>query len=121
MIKSNVVKLSPADFSGATLPKYKNKLVFVKFFAPWCGYCNNVAPIYEDLATQYKKNNKVIIAEIDCDTYTQFHNDFNLFSNTPKVEGFPTFLLFINGGTIIKKYDDIRDVEHFINFINQYY
>ena len=39
---------------------------FVKFYAPWCGHCQKLAPKWDVLATQYSLRNDVNIAKIDC-------------------------------------------------------
>ncbi|KAI0314733.1 thioredoxin-domain-containing protein [Amylostereum chailletii] len=41
--------------------------VFVKFYAPWCGHCKKLAPIWTQLAAQMQ--HKLTLAEVDCDAH----------------------------------------------------
>ena len=44
--KSAVLDLIPKNFDDVVLKSGKPTLV--EFFAPWCGHCKNLAPIYEN-------------------------------------------------------------------------
>ncbi|KAJ3315376.1 hypothetical protein HDU93_004647 [Gonapodya sp. JEL0774] len=37
---------------------------FVEFFAPWCGHCQKLAPVWDELAVKLK--GKVGVAKVDC-------------------------------------------------------
>jgi thiol-disulfide isomerase/thioredoxin len=54
---SNVMVLDSTNFEETV----KNNNVLVEFYAPWCGYCKKLEPIYEKVADAYK-NKDVIIA-----------------------------------------------------------
>lgn len=120
MPSSNVIELTSADFKGTTLSKYKDKVVLIKFYAPWCGYCIKSAPGYQELSIKYKNDKKVIIAQIDCDKYEDFINEFNQFATGPKVLGYPTFLLYVNG-LYKETYNGPREVSGYMDILNKYY
>ncbi|GMM51434.1 protein disulfide isomerase [Starmerella bacillaris] len=87
-----------------------DKDVLVEFYAPWCGHCNNLKPIYDELATLYEDNDKVVIAKLD-------HTENEV---PDKITGYPTIKLFPAGD---KKnpitFESARDLKSFIKFIKE--
>ena len=41
-----------------------DQTVFVKFYAPWCGHCKKLAPVWDKMAAAVKDN--INIVEVDC-------------------------------------------------------
>jgi protein disulfide-isomerase A1 len=59
----NVRTLVGKNFNEVVLDETKD--VLVEFYAPWCGHCKSLAPIYEELATNLKGHSDIVIAKID--------------------------------------------------------
>ena len=62
--------------------------VLVDFWAEWCGPCKMVAPILDDLATEY--DGKVKIGKVNID-------DFQGLASEYGVRAIPTLLIFKDG------------------------
>jgi protein disulfide-isomerase-like protein len=69
------------------------QLHFIKFYAPWCGHCKRLAPIWSMLAQDFKGSKQVGVASVDC---TQ-HGDL---CNTQGVRGYPTLKVFHKGKAV---------------------
>ncbi|MBM4207812.1 MAG: TlpA family protein disulfide reductase [Gammaproteobacteria bacterium] len=53
---------SSAQPAGATLNQYKGKVIYVDFWASWCGSCAKSFPFLNDLHTRYKDQGLQIVA-----------------------------------------------------------
>ncbi|GAA5813259.1 hypothetical protein MFLAVUS_006734 [Mucor flavus] len=73
---------------------------FVKFYAPWCGHCKHLKPVWAQLAKNLK--NKVNIAEVNCEDSKDLCKEF-------KVTGLPTLSFFVHGANL--KYNGERKLE----------
>jgi len=105
------VKVVVADSFG-DLVLNNDKDVLVEFYAPWCGHCKNLAPIYEDLASSLSSVDTLVITKIDA-TANDVDPKFN-------VQGFPTIKLFAAGkkDTPID-YQGERTKEGFLTFLSE--
>ncbi|KAI0754039.1 protein disulfide isomerase [Daedaleopsis nitida] len=106
---SNVVELNPDNFDELI---GKGKPALVEFFAPWCGHCKNLAPVYEELANAFAHaKDKVIVAKVDADGAGK------PLGQKYGVTGFPTLKWFGADGGEPEKYEGGRDLEALANFI----
>ena len=72
-----------------------NGLVLVDFFALWCGPCQIMSPIVEEMIKENKDNN-IKIGKLNIDENQEIAAQYNVMS-------IPTFLVFKNGKVVDKK------------------
>ena len=82
--------------------------VLLDFWAEWCGPCKMIAPILDQIATEYA--GKVVIAKMNVDENPKTPMKFN-------VRGIPTLILFKNGQAEGQKIGAVRrtDVAAFLD------
>ncbi|MCB0459376.1 MAG: thioredoxin [Flavobacteriaceae bacterium] len=85
------LEVTDATFSEVVLKS--DKPVLVDFWAAWCGPCRMLAPIVEELNSEY--DGKVVIAKVDVDSNQEFAAKYG-------VRNIPTVLIF-KGGEIADK------------------
>lgn len=88
------------------------KDTLIEFYAPWCGHCKTLAPIYSKLAGAVKDYKNLQIVKMDAtdnDAPPQF-----------QVQGFPT-LFFVPKGQYNnpKKYEGEREYDNFIQYLEK--
>jgi protein disulfide-isomerase A6 len=105
------LELTPDNFDSII---GQGKPALVEFFAPWCGHCKSLAPVYEELADAYAHaKEKVVIAKIDADGVGKpLGKQFG-------VTGYPTLKWFNGKGEDEEKYSAGRDLESLTNFITR--
>ncbi|KAK0752349.1 thioredoxin-like protein [Schizothecium vesticola] len=107
--KSAVIDLIPSNFDDVVLKSGKPTLV--EFFAPWCGHCKTLAPVYEELAQSLEwAKSKVQIAKVDADAEKALGKRFG-------VQGFPTLKFFDGKSDQPTEYNGGRDLESLTKFI----
>ncbi|KAF1846942.1 disulfide isomerase [Cucurbitaria berberidis CBS 394.84] len=108
---SSVLDLEPANFDDVVLKSGKPALV--EFFAPWCGHCKNLAPVWEELATVFQHaSDKVSVAKVDADNHKSLGQRYG-------VSGFPTLKWFDGKSDKPVDYNGGRDLESLTKFITE--
>lgn len=88
---ANALTITDENFDELVLKS--DKPVLIDFWAAWCGPCVAIAPIVEELASEYK--DKVVIGKLDVDANAKVTMNY-------RVMNIPT-MLFFKGGQVVDK------------------
>lgn len=84
-----------------------NKKVLVEFYAPWCGHCKQLVPIYDKLGEHFEKDDDVLIAKMDATANELEHT---------KITSFPTIKLYTKDNQV-KDYNGERTLAAMTKFV----
>jgi len=83
---------------------------FIKFYAPWCGHCQKLAPVWDELAANFKEDKVAKVGKVDCTQH-------QAICQQHEVRGYPTLAYFRNGQKI-ESYKGARTLDALTDFIN---
>jgi thioredoxin 1 len=86
MASDNIVQVSDDTFDSEVLKAPVP--VLIDFWAPWCGPCRAIAPIVDQLATEYAGKLKIVKMNVDDNPRTPANYG---------VRGIPNLILFKDG------------------------
>ena len=97
------------DIFKAEVLDYKGK-VLVDFWAPWCGPCQMLGPVMEELSSELKDKAKVVKINVD---------EEKELSVQYEISGIPAVLLFVDG-EVKEILVGFRQKQDYIDAINKY-
>jgi len=84
------------------------RVTMVEFYAPWCGWCKKVAPIFEEAGEQLASTAK--LGEVDCTQHKKVCQKFG-------VRGYPTLKIFRGSVDDHDAYTGAREVDVFVQTV----
>lgn len=111
-LHANGVHVVPLNEENFPVWLEEHEFTFVDFYAPWCIWCQRLAPTWEALAEeQESKASPVTIVSVDCDEQVDLCMKY-------KIQAFPAMRLF-NGNIDIGQYMEDRTVDAMSAYLTQ--
>jgi protein disulfide isomerase family A protein 3 len=90
-----------------------SKDVLLEMYAPWCGHCKSLEPVYNELATNLKSESNLVIAKMDATANDSPHGKY-------QAKGYPTILFSpANNHDNPVAYSGARDVKSFTDYLKK--
>ncbi|MGI6092575.1 MAG: thioredoxin [Veillonellaceae bacterium] len=88
---ADVLNVTEENFTEEVLES--EKPVLVDFWAPWCGYCTKLSPIFDEIAKENSDKLKLVKVNVD---------ESRALAQKLGVMSLPTMILFKNGDQVEK-------------------
>jgi thioredoxin 2 len=108
LLDKNIVELTNENFDEVIVNS--DIPVIVDFWAPWCGPCKMMAPVFGEVSGSFAL--KVLFAKVNTEDQQMLGSRFGIRS-------IPTLAVFKNG-TELNRVSGALDKASLINFANQY-
>lgn len=105
------VELNSGNFKDVALDPAKDALVL--FYAPWCGHCKRLHPVYEKVAKVFGTEKDVVIARLNAADVRS-----NGVTKNYKIDGYPTVVFLPKGEKDAPQYVNERDFNGLVDYIN---
>jgi len=104
--KEPVKILVSSNFDEVVFDKTKD--VLVEFYAPWCGHCKQLSPIYDQLGEKFSDNESILIGKMDATVNELEHT---------KIQSFPTLKLYKKETNEVVEYNGERTLAGMSKFL----
>ncbi|CAD7966905.1 unnamed protein product [Amoebophrya sp. A120] len=109
--KDVVVTLTGSNWEA--IVENRQQALLVEFYAPWCGHCKALAPVWKKVAKHFEKNESVLIAKMDA-TQTDARKVM------PSISGYPTIYWYpADKAKDIEKFEGGRKQDEFVKFVEK--
>jgi protein disulfide-isomerase-like protein len=108
-------KSSAVDLSSDSIEDFysKHELVFIDYYAPWCLWCQRLAPTWEKFAEKVNwEHLDVGIGKVDCVS----HDDL---CKEERIMAFPTLRWYQQGKAVMPDYKGDRSVENLLEYVKK--
>jgi len=106
--EENVVVLTEDNFDAFLASK---PVSLVEFYAPWCGHCQSLAPVWAEAAERAKKlATPVPLAKVDATTSEDLATRYD-------INGYPTIKLVKDG--VVEDYNGPRDADGIVAYVTK--
>jgi len=110
VLADDVIVARAGDFDD----RIAGRKAFVEFYAPWCGFCQKLAPVWDELALELAaKNSDVIVVKVDC-------TDDAILCAQHDVRSYPTLIFIDADGSMYKFEKGERDLHGLLDFVGNY-
>ncbi|KNC51392.1 protein disulfide-isomerase A4 [Thecamonas trahens ATCC 50062] len=90
--ESNVVTITSEEQLESLTSSTADGVIVLEFYAPWCGHCKQLAPIYEEMADEFadaselEPSASIVLTKIDATQLPGLASEYN-------VKGYPTIII----------------------------